>query len=70
MTGNAPLVFIRYTASQLRRRYMAVHRYNYILPSGKSDRYTLYYDENTTRNERFEYNCRRAGFQIIRLIER
>ena len=60
----------RYTASQIRRRYTAVHKFNYILPDDKSDRYTLYYDENTQRDERFEYNSRRAGFQILRWIER
>ena len=68
------MTFKRYTASQIRRRYIASHRYNYILADDCSDegehRYCIYYDENTQRDERFEYNCRRAGFLILRWIER
>ena len=68
------LPFKKYTATEIRRRYKAVHKYNYILADDCSDegghRYCIYYDENTTRNERFEYNSRSAGFKIKRLIER
>ena len=64
----------RYTASQIRRRYTAVHKFNYILADDCSDegghRYCIYYDENTNRNSRFENNSRRAGFQILKWIER
>ena len=63
----------KYTASQIRRRYVAVHKYNYILADDCSDeggsRYCIYFDENTSRNERFEYNSRRAGFDIKRWTE-
>lgn len=67
------LPFKKYSASQIARRYKAVHKYNYILADDCSDegghRYCIYYDENTNRNEHFEYNSRRAGFEIKRWTE-
>ena len=64
----------KYSASQARRRYIAAHKFNYIIADDCSDegghRYSLYYDENTQRNERFEYNSRRAGFEIKRWNEK
>lgn len=70
---NFHLPFKKYTASQIARRRNAVHKYNYVLADDCSDegghRYVIYYDENTQRDERFEYNSRRAGFEIKRWQE-
>ena len=63
----------KYTANQTRRRLKA-KKLGYILHPDKSDegghRYTLYYDESTMRDEKFERASWRAGFQILRWIER
>ena len=63
----------RYTANQIGRRRKAV-KLGYILHPDKSDegghRYTLYYDESTQRDDKFERASWRAGFQILRWIER
>lgn len=62
----------RYTTSQISRRRKAV-RLGYILHPDKSDegghRYTLYYDESTQRDEKFERASWRAGFEVRRWNE-
>lgn len=62
----------KYTSNQTRRRLKA-KKLGYILHPDKSDegghRYTLYYDESTMRDEKFEHASWRAGFEVKRWIE-
>ncbi len=56
----------KYDHEQLRRRWVAVKKYGYILADDYSDegghRYCIYYDENTRRNKRFEKYGMKHGF--------
>ena len=56
-----------YTIAQVRARYNAVTRYNYLLdtpaPATGKARYTIYYDEQTERSARFErFHSQHNGF--------
>lgn len=63
------VVLMPYRRSQIARRYSALRR-GYILTEdcseGNPDRYVIYFDEETERNEVFERNCIDDGFQIRR----
>lgn len=58
---------VNFTHSQHSGRYNAVHKYNYLLdyptPASGSERYTIYYDEQTERSLQFEaWQSRHNGF--------
>lgn len=58
-----------YTRSQIYRRHKALE-YGYLLDEdcreGTAGRYTIYYDDQTHRSERFEKNCIANGFTFER----
>ena len=58
-----------YTRSQIHHRHMALE-YGYLLDEdcreGTTGRYTIYYDDQTHRSERFEKNCIANGFTFER----
>ncbi len=56
------------TKAEIRRRWNAKLR-GYIIADARSEegwwqRHTIYYDENTNRNKKFEIFCKKAGFEI------
>ena len=58
---------VNFTRSQRSGRYNAVHKYNYLLdypvPASGSERYVIYYDEQTERNLQFEaWQSKHNGF--------
>lgn len=58
-----------YTKKEIGRRYLAMQR-GYILGDCSErfgERFTLYFDKETNRSERFERNCMAAGFRIMEL---
>lgn len=60
-----------FTRSQIAHRHNALAR-GYLLDEdcreGQTGRYTLYYDEQTKRSEKFEENCIKDGFEIKEAI--
>lgn len=57
-----------YTASQRNHRYNALKRGYFVMEDcseGGGERYNIYYDEDTVRNEKFELNCINDGFRIV-----
>lgn len=66
-TNIKVVVMQPYTRSQIAHRYNAMRR-GYILADdcseGSGHRYTIYYDNTTTRNEAFERNCINDGFRF------
>lgn len=57
---------IKYTRTQLNHRYNALKR-GYILGSTDErhgERMVLFYDKDTTRNDKFEKNCIKDGFRF------
>jgi hypothetical protein len=66
------IVMVKYTRSQVCRRYNALRR-GYILMQDCSDeggeRYNIYYDEQTQRSEAFEQNLQQDGFHVLPLVE-
>lgn len=59
-----------YTHLELRRRHLSL-QYGYILPTDLRDeageRYVIYYDDETRRNEKFEKNSIERGFRFEKL---
>lgn len=66
-TKLTKVVLTPYKRTQLARRYNALRR-GYILADtcaeGSGHRYTIYYDNTTTRSPRFEQNCIKDGFRF------
>lgn len=58
-----------YTKSQTHHRNSALNR-GYLLSTdcseGSPDRYVIFYDDDTVRSEKFEKNCIKDGFKIIK----
>ena len=59
-----------FTKKQVHCRYRAATLYGYVVFNGydlrdhDTDRYTIYYDDNTRRSTRFEATCQRYGLKI------
>ena len=53
-----------YTKREIRRRWNAKQKWGYIPGDYVTERFILFYDENTRRNKVFETYCRKAGFEI------
>ena len=59
-----------FTKKQVHCRHRAATLYGYVVFNGydlrdhDTDRYTIYYDENTKRSARFEATCQRYGLKI------
>ena len=66
------IVMVKYTRSQVCRRYNALRR-GYIVMQDCSDeggeRYNIYYDSHTRRSEAFEQNLIGDGFHVLPLVE-
>ena len=66
------IVMVKYTRSQVCRRYNALRR-GYIVMQDCSDeggeRYNIYYDSHTRRSEAFEQNLIGDGFHVLQLNE-
>ena len=62
------IVMCPYTTSQVSHRYYALKR-GYIIIDDTSEqggeRYNIYYDDNTTRSEKFENNLIADGFKVL-----
>ena len=58
-------------AKQMNHRYNAVKKYGYVVldlrhpDSDPSDRWLIYYDNDTRRSTRFERNLLRDGFKVL-----
>lgn len=70
-TSLIAVVLMPYKRSQIAHRYNALKR-GYILTEdcseGSPDRYVIYYDRKTKRNEEFERNCIQDGFRICEWV--
>ena len=59
-----------FTKKQVHCRHRAATLYGYVVFNGydlrdhDTDRYTIYYDDNTRRSTRFEATCQRYGLKI------
>lgn len=71
-TNLINIVMRAYTRSQTAHRYNALRRGYFVMSDCSEqggERYNIYYDEQTTRSERFERNLIADGFQVIGCME-
>lgn len=71
-TNLINIVMRAYTRSQTAHRYNALRRGYFVMSDcseQSGERYNIYYDEQTTRSERFERNLIADGFQVIGCME-
>lgn len=71
-TNLTNIVMRTYTRSQTSHRYNALRRGYFVMSDCSEhggERYNIYYDEQTTRSERFERNLIADGFQVIACME-
>jgi hypothetical protein len=71
-TNLINIVMRAYTRSQTTHRYNALRRGYFVMSDCSEqggERYNIYYDEQTTRSERFERNLIADGFQVIGCME-
>lgn len=53
-----------YTKREIRRRWKAITKWGYIPSDYITERFILFYDENTRRSKKFETYSKKAGFEI------
>ena len=71
-TNLINIVMRTYTRSQTAHRYNALRRGYFVMEDCSEqggERYNIYYDEQTTRSEKFERNLIADGFQVIGCME-
>ena len=71
-TNLINIVMRTYTRSQTSHRYNALRRGYFVMEDCSEqggERYNIYYDEQTTRSEKFERNLIADGFQVIGCME-
>ncbi|MBR7126852.1 MAG: hypothetical protein IKC86_09730 [Prevotella sp.] len=71
-TNLINIVMSKYTRSQTAHRYNALRRGYFVMSDCSEhggERYNIYYDEQTTRSEKFERNLIADGFRVIGCTE-